>query len=72
MLLIFAGKALATDYTQDLYANGIRGWGEVSGMETNPGPTIHLNQGDTITLIFTATDNNTTINGSSTETITAS
>jgi len=59
MLLIFAGKALAADYTQDLYAHGERGWGETSGTEAIPGPTIYLNQGDTITLIFTATDNNT-------------
>ena len=58
MLLIFAGKALAADYTLDLYTHAEKGWGDSAEAETNPGPTIHLVGGDTITLILTATDDN--------------
>jgi len=42
--------------TFELYGDGTLGWGEVNGTFTKPGPTLVVNQSDTVTIDLTSAD----------------
>lgn len=51
-----ASPATAANVPLNLYGSFAGGWGSTSSSETNPGPTLTVNQGDSVTLTLTSTD----------------
>lgn len=46
----------AAHVTFHLYGKALSGWGLTPGGETNPGPTLQVNEGDAVTMILTDED----------------
>src|SRR4030067_229137 len=55
-LLLGATPARAAAKSFTLYGDGIDGWGFTSGSMTSPGPTITVDQGDTVTMTLYSAD----------------
>src|SRR5437867_7408737 len=49
-LLVVARPAQGASKSFDLYGDGTTGWGFTSGGESIPGPTITVDQGDSVTM----------------------
>jgi len=56
MVSLAAAPARAASVPVNLYGSFGTGWGMTSGSETNPGPTVTVNQGDSVTVTLTSTD----------------
>lgn len=56
MVSLAAAPARAANVPVSLYGSLGSGWGTTSGSETNPGPTVTVNQGDSVTITLTSTD----------------
>src|SRR3990170_11348 len=55
-LFVASAPSRAASRTIDLYGTVAGGWGFTPGSETDPGPTITVNQGDVITMNLYAED----------------
>ena len=51
-----AVPARAASVSYDLYGSLANGWGLTSTTESNPGPALHANVGDTVTITLHSTD----------------
>ncbi len=56
MVSLNAAPARAANVSQNLFGSFASGWGTTSTSETNPGPTLTVNQGDSVTITLTSTD----------------
>ncbi len=55
-LSIAAAPVHAASVPISLYGSATAGWGTSSTMESNPGPTLTVSQGDSVTITLTSTD----------------
>jgi len=55
-LPLAAGPARAASVSYDLFGSAASGWGLTSTSETNPGPVLSANVGDTVTITLHSTD----------------
>jgi len=53
---VAAPTARAASVPLSLYGSATAGWGTSSGSESNPGPTLTVNQGDSVTITLHSTD----------------
>lgn len=53
---VTAAPVRAASVSMHLYGSYGNGWGTTSGSESNPGPTLTVNQGDSVTITLTSTD----------------
>ena len=56
LLPLATSSARAASVAYDLYGSVAKGWGLTSTSETNPGPTLMANVGDTVTITLHSTD----------------
>ena len=49
-LIVATGPAVGASKSFDLYGHNVTGWGSTSGGETMPGPTMTVDQGDSVTM----------------------
>lgn len=56
MMSVAALPARAANVSLSLYGSYAGGWGTTSASETNPGPTLTVNQGDSVTITVSSTD----------------
>lgn len=56
MVSLTAAPAKAANVPYDLFGSATSGWGLTSTSETNPGPALSVNAGDTVTITLHSTD----------------